>query len=126
MTKKPKHSVNIYRASIRISLNGDTYSALRGLLKKNAFEPNGFINDPGAHGTGVWISNNCTVAEMRSCMRALWKTADQFKGPGKLDHVWSNFELIDLRSLLKSTQKADRMTPELFKFLQEVGIEVQE
>ncbi|PWE35601.1 hypothetical protein DD563_06275 [Pelagicola sp. LXJ1103] len=59
-------------------------------------------------------------------MRALWKTADQFKGPGKLDHVWSNFELIDLRSLLKSTQKADRMTPELFKFLQEVGIEVQE
>ena len=121
--RKPKHAVKIFRASIRVSLNGDTGSVLRAKLKKHAFEPHGFINDPGAHGTGSWINVNCSVNEMRECMAKLWQTIDEHDGPGKVDHVWSNFEMIDLRSFFKGARKKDRMSDELRSFLVEQGLE---
>ena len=122
MAEKPKHAIGVYRGSIRISLNGDKRSSLRSKLKKYAFEPNGFVNDPGAHGTGLWVNANCSVSEMRCCMRTLWETSEKHKGTGKVDHVWSNFELIDLRSLINSLKDENKMTDELRSFLNEVGL----
>ena len=121
--RKPKHAVKIFRASIRVSLNKDTGSVLRAKLKKFAFEPNGFINDPGAHGTGSWINVNCSVQEMHVCMSELWRIIEEHDGPGKVDHVWSNFEMIDLRSFFKGAKKKDRMSDELKSFLVEQGLE---
>lgn len=121
-SQKPVHAVGIYRASIRVSLNGDISSALRGKLKKAAFDPNGFLNDPGGHGTGAWINSNCTPQEMEACLSALWSTANAHPGPGKIDHIWSNFELIDLRSFFKSLNKKDRKNDALSSFLDEYGI----
>ncbi|MEZ5751437.1 MAG: hypothetical protein R3D60_05515 [Paracoccaceae bacterium] len=123
MPKKKVRGAGIYRASIRISLNGDASSSLRGKLKKDAFEPNGFINDPGGHGTGAWINSNCTPREMELCIAALWKTANQHTGPGEIDHIWTNFEMIDLTSLFKSLRKEDRMSESLRAFLKEQGLE---
>lgn len=122
MAKKPEHSVKVYRGSIRISLNGDKASALRGNIKKEAFEPFGFINDPGAHGTGLWVNPNCSVKQMRDCMEKLWSTSSAHKGQGQLDHVWSNFELIDLRSLFKSLSHNQHKSDALESFLNEYGI----
>jgi len=122
MARRPQHAVKIYRASFRISLNSDDSSALRAKLKKNAFEPNGFANDPGAHGTGLWVNPNCSVKQMRDCTRSVWKTADKHSGPGTLDHVWSNFELIDLRSLFAAIQNNEHTDDALSAFLTEMGL----
>lgn len=88
-------------------------------MKKNAFEPNGFVNDPGAHGTGLWVNPDCSVSEMRNCMKELWKCAD--KSNVEVDHVWSNFEMIDLRSLSVALQKNRHDNADIQHIMDEFG-----
>lgn len=127
MTKTLTHTVPVYRGSIRISLNGDTNSLLRNKICSAAFNPNGFENDKGAHGTGLWVNPNCTHEQMGRCISELWRVANKHvaenEGPGKLDHLWSNFELIDLRSFWKAIQKSRGGSAEIDAFLTEQGFQ---
>ena len=102
---KPKRVIP--RASIRISLNGDTNSKIRNKLRDDAFVPNGFVNASGAEGTGTWVNWGCTPMQMAKCMQSMWSILEKKTNRKKVDHVWSNYEKIDADLLEERVKEFD-------------------
>ena len=105
-----------------MSLDDDRGGSLRNKLAKEALRPNGFENSPGGFGTGIWINDNCRLEQMAECMKSFWSIVEGHDGPGKVDHVLSSFEPIEVRHFVNSMMDPDKQDKELAAFLKEIGL----
>jgi hypothetical protein len=73
------------RVIIRFSLNNDTGSKLRNVLKP-ILESKG-IRWTGAT-TGTYEGTRVDELDLRDALRRFWNRVGNYMGPGRVDHFW--------------------------------------